>query len=245
MSGFTLAYALVFYFAVVVLVTGVAFKIRQFWSTPTPLKIPLMPAPMTQKGVAFRLAREVIYFESLFKSNKWIWIFGWVFHAAMAVALLRHLRYFTEPVWGWVVLIQPFGVYAGFAMMLGLAGLLVRRFVVARVRYITSPSDILFLLLLLAIGATGLSMKFVSPTDIIGLKAFMLGLMYFDWQPLPEDANLLIHLGLVISLMIIFPFSKLLHAPGLFFSPSRNQPDDVRMKRHPGAFEAENQARGA
>ena len=245
MPTVTVIYALLFYVATAILIVGLGFKIRQYWRTPQPLKIPTTPAPMNGSGEVVRMLREVVIFESLFKSNKWIWIFGWVFHAAMAVALLRHLRYFTEPVWGWVVLIQPFGVYAGFAMMLGLAGLLVRRFVVARVRYITSPSDILFLLLLLAIGATGLSMKFVSPTDIIGLKAFMLGLMYFDWQPLPEDANLLIHLGLVISLMIIFPFSKLLHAPGLFFSPSRNQPDDVRMKRHPGAFEAENQARGA
>ena len=194
---------------------------------------------MTQSGVAFRMLREVTIFESLFKSNKWIWIFGWVFHAALAVALLRHFRYFVEPVWGWVVLVQPFGVYAGFAMMLGLAGLLVRRIVVPRVRYITGPSDILFLVLLLAIGASGLSMKYVSPTDIIGLKAFMLGLMYFDWQPLPEDANLLIHLGLVITLMIVFPFSKLLHAPGVFFSPTRNQADDVRKKRHVAPWDEE------
>jgi hypothetical protein len=32
--------------------------------------------------------------------------------------------------------------------------------------------------------------------------------------------------------MIIFPYSKLLHMPGLFFSPSRNQVDNPREKRH-------------
>jgi nitrate reductase gamma subunit len=239
MSSVTVVYALLFYAATAILLIGLGRKIRQYWRTPAPLKIPTTPAPMTQSGVAFRMLREVTIFESLFKSNKWIWIFGWVFHAALAVALLRHFRYFVEPVWGWVVLVQPFGVYAGFAMMLGLAGLLVRRIVVPRVRYITGPSDILFLVLLLAIGASGLSMKYVSPTDIIGLKAFMLGLMYFDWQPLPEDANLLIHLGLVITLMIVFPFSKLLHAPGVFFSPTRNQADDVRKKRHVAPWDEE------
>jgi len=245
MSSVTIIYALLFYAATAILLLGLGHKILQYWRTPAPLKIPTTPAPMTQSGVAFRLLREVVIFESLFKSNKWIWIFGWVFHAALAVALLRHFRYFAEPVWGWVVLIQPFGIYAGFAMMLGLAGLLVRRIVVPRVRYITRPSDILFLVLLLAIGASGLSMKYVVPTDIIALKAFMLGLMYFDWQPLPTDVNLLIHLGLVIALMIIFPFSKLLHAPGLFFAPSRNQPDDVRLKRHAGLWESENASRGS
>jgi len=87
-------------------------------------------------------------------------------------------------------------------------------------------------LLLIGIAASGLLMKFVAHTDIISLKAFVLGLMYFDWQPIPTDPVLLIHLTLVLVLMIIFPFSKLLHAPGVFFSPSRNQVDNAREKRH-------------
>lgn len=232
MSFLTLAYALAFYFAVAVLVIGVGYKIRQFWSTPTPLKIPLMPAPLTQKGVALRLAREVIYFESLFKSNKWIWIFAVLFHAGLLLVVLRHLRYFTEPVWFWVVLVQPFGIYAGFAMVAGLLGLWARRFVVERIRYISSPSDHLMLALLVMIGLSGLAMKYVARTDIIALKAFCLGLLRFDLQPLPGDPVLLLHLGLVAALMIVFPFSKLLHVPGVFFSPSRNQVDDARDKRH-------------
>ena len=32
--------------------------------------------------------------------------------------------------------------------------------------------------------------------------------------------------------MIVFPFSKLVHAAGVFFSPSRNQIDDSRERRH-------------
>jgi nitrate reductase gamma subunit len=50
--------------------------------------------------------------------------------------------------------------------------------------------------------------------------------------PLPADPLLLVHLLLVAALMIIFPYSKLLHMPGLFFSPSRNQVDNPREKRH-------------
>ena len=44
--------------------------------------------------------------------------------------------------------------------------------------------------------------------------------MYFDLRPLPADPALLVHLTLVLTLMVVFPFSKLLHAPGVFFSPS-------------------------
>jgi len=42
----------------------------------------------------------------------------------------------------------------------------------------------------------------------------------------------LAHLGMVVLLMIIFPISKLMHAPGMFFSPSRTQVDNAREKRH-------------
>jgi nitrate reductase gamma subunit len=154
------------------------------------------------------------------------------FHAALLVALLGHLRYFTQPVWFWVVMLQPFAKYAAFALIAGLAGLWLRRLVVERVRYITSPSDHLMLALLAGIAASGMLMRFVAHTDIVALKAFVLGLLRFDWQPLPGDPILLVHLGLVAALMIVFPFSKLLHAPGIFFSPTRNQVDNPREKRH-------------
>jgi len=232
MSFLTIFFAFLFYFATAVLVGGIVFRVWVYFKTPAPLKIPTTPAPITRSGVAFRLFREVTLFESLFKSNKWIWIFGWMFHFALLLVLLRHLRYFTEPVWWWVELIQPFGKYAAFAMMAGLGGLLARRILVDRVRYITSPSDLLMLGLLFLIGISGAMMTFVSKADIINVKAFFLGLMRFDLQLFPAHPALVIHLFLVAGLMIIFPFSKLLHAPGVFFSPSRNQVDNPREKRH-------------
>jgi nitrate reductase gamma subunit len=238
MSALTIAYALLFYAATAVLVFGLAFKIRSYVGSPAPLKIPTTPAPMTSTGVGLRMAREVVLFESLFKANKWTWIFGWMFHAALALVLLRHLRYFQQPVWTPVVWVQAFGAYAGFALVAGLAGLWARRVLVDRVRYISTPSDHLHLALLLAIGLSGLSMRFVAHTDIVALKAFMLGLMRLDWQPLPSDPLLLLHLSLVALLMIVFPISKLLHAPGLFFSPTRNQVDNPREQRHLAAWAA-------
>ena len=238
MSALSLAYATLFYIATAVFVIGVGLKIRDYARTPAPLKIPTTPAPVTTGGVALRLAREVVFFESLFRSNKWTWIFGWMFHAALLLVLLRHVRYFQQPVWTPIVLVQAFGTYAGFAMVAGLAGLWARRFLVDRVRYISTPSDHLHLALLIAIGLTGLGMRFVARTDIVAVKAFMLGLMRLDIQPLPADPVLLVHLTLVALLMIVFPISKLLHAPGLFFSPTRNQADRSREARHVSAWAA-------
>ena len=232
MTVLSIAYAALFYAATAILVVGVALKIRSYAGTPAPLLIPTTPAPTTTGGVALRLTREVVFFESLFKGNKWTWLFGWMFHAALLLVLLRHVRYFQQPEWDVIVFIQPYGTYAGFAMVAGLGGLWARRFLVDRVRYISTPSDHLHLALLIAIGLSGLSMRFVKPTDIVAVKTFMLGLMRLDIQPLPTDPLLLLHLALVALLMIVFPISKLLHAPGLFFSPTRNQADTPREARH-------------
>lgn len=228
----TLFFAILFYVAAAVFVAGLAYKIVDFARTPAPLLIPTTPAPTSTPGVVFRMFREVAVFESLFKGNLWIWALAAAFHFGLALVLVRHLRYFTEPVWSWVAIAQPFGMYAGFAMAAGLAGLWARRFLVERIRYISTPSDHLMLVLLLVIAVTGLGMKFVVHTDIVAVKTFFLGLMAFDIQPLPAHPGLYIHLLCVALLMIVFPFSKLLHAPGIFFSPTRNQTDNPREARH-------------
>lgn len=231
MSAVTVIYALLFYAATAILVIGVGRKIFIYARTPQPLRIPTTPAPTTRIGVVARMVREVTVFESLFKSNKWTWLFGWVFHLCLFVELVWHLRYFLEPSPFFLAWLQWFINFTGYGMVAGLLGLWSRRVLVDRVRYISNPSDHLMLALLVAIGGSGLAMKFIVHTDIVSVKAFFLGLLRFDIQPLPADPVLLAHLALVATLMIVFPVSKLLHAPGVFFSPTRNQVDNPREKR--------------
>lgn len=226
--------------ATLVMIIGLFVKIKQYQSTPAPLKIPVTPAPKSTGGVVLRLAKEVIFFAALFRASKWTWLFGWMFHIALALAFLRHLRYVIDPegmlgfMWPLINLeiVQSFGKYAGFAMVIGLLGLFGRRIFVSRVRYISSPSDYLMLLLFMFIAFSGLIMSFVSHVDIVQVKVFMLGILNLDPQALPVSVPLLIHLILVSILALILPVSKLLHIPGVFYSPSRNQVDNPREKRH-------------
>ncbi len=246
MTFVSMFYGLLYWVATLVLIGGVAVKVRQYWMTPAPLKIPTTPAPVTQSGVVLRMLREVLWFESLFRSNKTLWLFAVLFHISLWLILIRHLRYFV-PMNELLVFLQPFGRYAGFTMVIGLAGLWARRFLVDRVRYISAPSDHLMLALLLSIGLSGLLMSFVAHTDIIQVKRFFSGLVTFGFlgaQGLPASPILLIHLFLVAVLMLVFPISKLLHAPGVFFSPTRNQVDNPREKRHvaPWALKLERQS---
>ncbi|MDT8283436.1 MAG: respiratory nitrate reductase subunit gamma, partial [Gammaproteobacteria bacterium] len=203
---------------------------------------------LTRKGVVYRFFTEVVLFNSLFRATKWTWIFGFIFHASLLLAFFRHLRYVISPnsfLWPLVnnMVVQSFGHYAGFAMLFGLLGLFGRRIFVDRVRYISSPSDYLMLVLIMGIAATGLSIVYVSHTDIVQLKAFIMGLFLLDWQDLPADPILLAHLTMVLFLAMIFPISKLLHAPGLFMAPTRYQVDNPREKRHLSPWGAEIEAK--
>jgi len=168
--------SLLLFIAVVVFLIGTLRRIYRYASTPAPLKIPTTPAPTTRSGVVLRLGREVVFFESLFKASKWTWLFGWLFHAGLFFVLLVHLRYFTEPVWSWVLVLSQFSRYFGAMMMFGLTGLLLRRFLVDRVRYISAPSDYLMLLFLMAIAGSGLMMRHVFHADIVQVKEFALSL---------------------------------------------------------------------
>ena len=162
----TVLYAILFYVATVLFIGGVARKIYIYAKTPAPLKIPTTPAPLTIPGVVWRIIKEITVFQSLFKANKWIWIFGWLFHFGLLLVLLRHLRYFIDPTWFWIDWVQPFGKYGSIAMVVGLLGLWARRFLVDRIRYISSPSDHLTLVLLISIGVTGMLMTFFIPINI-------------------------------------------------------------------------------
>src|SRR3989339_442498 len=102
MTSLTVIFTGLLYTATITLIAGLAYRIYEYSRTPAPLVIPTTPAPINSSGVVMRMAREVVLFESLFKSNKWIWVFGWLFHVGLALVLLRHIRYFQEPVWFWV-----------------------------------------------------------------------------------------------------------------------------------------------
>ncbi len=252
MSALSILYVILFYVAIITLIAGITNKILQYKRVPAPLKIAVTPAPLTKTGVVYRFFTEVVLFNSLFRATKWTWIFSFMFHASLLLAFFRHLRYVVSPdVFFWPLInnmvVMSFGHYAGFAMLVGLGGLFARRIFVDRVRYISSISDYLMLILIMGIATTGLLISYVAHTDIVQLKAFIMGLFLFDWQNLPSDTILLAHLTMVLALAMIFPVSKLLHAPGLFMSPTRYQIDNPREKRHlsPWGAELEKDGRNA
>jgi len=221
------------YGAGAVFVVGFLARLSKYAKAPSPLKIPTTPAPITNVGVVFRLLGDVILFKSLFKGNKWTWTGGIVFHYCFLLVVIRHLRYFLYPVAGWDMgVMQNVGVYAGIVLPIAVIYLLMRRTTVDRTMFVSSLADYFALALIFSIAVTGLLMKFYVRPFMVDVKGFMYGLVTLNPSAPPADPVFLLHITLVFTLMAYFPFSKLMHAGGVFFSPTRNQCDNPREKRH-------------
>lgn len=220
------------YAVAVIFVWGILSRFIIWLSSPNPLKIPTTPAPKTFSGVVARIAGEVVLFQSLFKADKKLWLGGWIFHVSFLLIVLRHLRYFLYPVPEWVMVFQTMGIYAGFTLVLALAYLLIRRLTIDRVNYVSSFMDYAVLLLLMLIGITGLTMKFIGRPNLVDIKAYILGLFSLSPEAMPDSTVFILHLLLFLLLLLYFPFSKLLHAGGVFISPTKTQTDTPVEKRH-------------
>ncbi|MFH1132072.1 MAG: sulfate reduction electron transfer complex DsrMKJOP subunit DsrM, partial [Pseudomonadota bacterium] len=214
--------------------------------------------PATKLQVLARVALEVLFFRSLLRNtrteltkdkkivfgpNKWLWLGGLAFHWTMLIVVIRHLRFFTEPVPRLIVWLQNLdgflqvgvpGVYiTSLLFVAAVTYLFIRRVLSPQLRYISLASDYFPLFLLLGIGVTGILLRHFIKTDIVGVKELTLGLLSFS-PAVPEGLHTLfyIHFFFVCSLFAYFPFSKLVHFTGVFLSPTRNMANNNRMLRH-------------
>ncbi len=218
------------YFAAFSFVAGLLWKFYGYLRTPMPYPHALTPAPKTEGGAVLRVLGDVTLFPNLFKADKWLWGGAWLFHVALAAVLFRHLRYFTYPVPGLVLYMESVALF--FGSLLGAAALFLfwRRLALPRTLYISNIPDYFALALLGVIAGSGLMVNYWLRVNIVDVKGFILGLMTFHPVEVPHHPLFLLHLLAVLILMIYFPFSKLLHAGGLLFSPSRHQPFQVQER---------------
>ena len=213
------------YLAVFDFVVGVIHRIRVWNRTPQPGKMTLFPAADgTVKGVL----AETLFFPSLFKGDKTLWIFSWVFHASLALVALGHLRVITGLIDSVMMsmgmsaegingLSATAGGAAGIVLMLTAALLLVRRFTIPRVREITVAPDVVALLLLLAIILSGNAMRFGAHFDLAETRVWAWSLLTFS-PTVPASGGFLLHAFFGFLLLMYIPFSKVMHFGGIFFT---------------------------
>lgn len=260
------------YAALAVFVAGLAYRVVKWARSPVPFRIPTtcgqqkslswmkadnLENPHNLMGLIGRMALEILFFRSLFRNtkaelkdgrlvyggNKWLWLAALAFHWSFLVVLIRHARFFLEPVPSCLVFLQhmdsvmqigvPALCISGAVLAAAVGYLLFRRLAEPQIRYISLPADYFPLFLILGIALTGILMRHFIKADLVGVKELAVGLATFH-PVVPEGIGVLfyIHLFLVCSLVAYFPFSKLMHMAGVFLSPTRNLVNNNRRVRH-------------
>jgi len=270
------------YVALLIFLVGFAYKVIDWSNSAVPFKIPTtggqqktlpwikhakVDCPATRWQVVGRMALEILTFRSLFRNTRmrlkegsklsyqleiFLWVGALAFHYAFLTVLIRHLRFFTDPVPFFVTLLENVdgffrieilypgiqfglpGVYLSGIVLLAAAGyLFLRRLFIRQSRYISLASDYFPLFLIFGIALTGILMRYVAKIDLTAAKELTMGLVTFHPTiPGGIGAIFYIHLFFVSVLLAYFPFSKLMHLGGVFLSPTRNLTTDTRARRH-------------
>lgn len=261
------------YLAVLLFLYGVISKLVGWARSPVPFRITTTAGqqqtlpwikqekfenPSSVGGVIVRMLLEIFLFRSLFRNTsarldsdgklsfrleKWLWLFALAFHYAFLTVILRHLRFFLEPVPACIKLLEtldgflqvglPGVMLSGVVLLLAVTFLFLRRLFIGRVRYISLASDYFPLFLIFGIAFSGLLMRYFTKASVVAIKKLAMGLVSFH-PVVPEGIGVIfyIHLFLVSVLLVYFPFSKLMHMGGIFLSPTRNMTGNTRAVRH-------------
>ncbi|WP_319408427.1 sulfate reduction electron transfer complex DsrMKJOP subunit DsrM [uncultured Desulfosarcina sp.] len=270
------------YLAVVLFVVGFSRRVMSWSRSAVPFRItttcgqqPSLPwfkqakidNPSSTFGVIVRMFLEIVCFRSLFRNTRmklaggtkmthqlelFLWVGALAFHYAFFAVVVRHLRFFTEPVPFFVTLIEQVdgfmrievlydavqaglpGVYmSGLVLLAAAFYLFLRRVFIPQVRYISLANDFFPLFLIMGIALSGIFMRYFTKVDIVSIKELTMGLVTFR-PTIPEGVSSLFfaHIFLVSILLAYFPFSKLMHLGGIFLSPTRNMTGNTRQVRH-------------
>ena len=264
---------LVPYVAVLIFIIGFVKKVMDWAKSPVPFRIPTtcgqqeslpwikqnkIDNPSTTGGVVLRMIFEILTFRSLFRNTKmdikedgtisyelelWLWLAALVFHYSFLAVVIRHMRFFLDPVPGCIALLEtldgffqiglPIVMLSGVGLLAAATYLFIRRLTIPQMKYISLAADYFPLFLIMAIAGTGLYMRYVARVDVVGIKEMTMGLVTLKPVVVSGVSGIVyVHLFLVCTLLAYFPFSKLMHAAGVFMSPTRNMANDSRKVRH-------------
>jgi nitrate reductase gamma subunit len=270
------------YMAIITFILGFAARVIGWSRSTVPFSIPTtggqqksfpwiqhakFDSPAAKWQVVVRMALEILTFRSLFRNTRmklkeggrlsyqleiFLWVGALAFHYAFLVVLIRHLRFFIEPVPVLVQIVEnvdsffrmeiiypafKFGLpdvfISGFVLLAAVSYLFLRRLFVRQVKYISIASDYFPLFLIFGIALSGIFMRYVTKVDVTAVKQLAMGLVTFR-PVIPEGVHpvFFVHIFFVSILLAYFPFSKLMHLGGIFLSPTRNMSTDTRARRH-------------
>ncbi len=214
------------YIAAAVFVIGMCRQIITWLRVPVPFPLTLLPADSTNIGRITAICRENLFFDSLRRGDKWLWLWALLLHISLAFIIIGHIAgiYYLAKQFTLVGLSDEasaslsawLGTIFGAVFFVALLVLFYRRMTIPEVKRLSDPADYFDLGLLSAIAVTGMYMRLVSDVDLTAVRVYMAGLFTLHSVPLPQHWVFISHFTLVNILLLYFPFSKLIHLAGSF-----------------------------
>jgi nitrate reductase gamma subunit len=179
---------------------------RVLWRILNVLERPaIVYAPGTKKtpvATTFKAVMEVLFLSRLARANPGLWIGEWGFHFSLVMVIIRHLGFVLNPVPGWVAVLRPAGVCAGYVLPFSLLYILIFKLTMEKKKYISSLNFFLLGVLLL-ISVTGVWMRAFTRPDVVLIKGYMLGVFRFSPGALPEGVFALFPVHLIAALVLL------------------------------------------
>ncbi len=123
---------------------------------------------------------------------------------SVVLVIMRHLRYFINPIPRWLWALQTPGIIAGCILPLSLLYIFINKLTAEKRHYVSSYNFFLLCLLLL-LSASGLLMLWAFPTDIVAVKIFMLGIFTFMPATAPDSLLFVSHFSIFLLFLAFLP----------------------------------------
>ncbi len=207
-------------------ISCIVFLVRLIWHVLSWIKAEKSPSvgsglESISMGTIAAAILDMVFMRRLLKTNRVLWLASWTFHMSLLLIILRHLWYFMDPVPDFIILMEPAGIKAGYALPFSLLLLLLLRIAAGRDRYI-SQYNIFLITVIFIISVTGLLMGIFFQPDVLDVKDFIAGILAFKPYALPDSFLFIIHFILVLILIPFLPF-HLITAPVITMEARRRE----------------------
>jgi nitrate reductase gamma subunit len=215
------------YIAAAVFLLGTCRQIITWLRVPVPFPLTLFPADSTNPGRMLAIGREILFFDSLRRGDRGLWLWALLLHISLVFIIIGHIAgiYYLTKQFTLVGLSDEasaslsawLGSVFGMVFFVALLVLFYRRITIPEVRRLSDPADYFVLGLLSAVAVTGMYMRLApGVVDLPAVRAYLAGLFTLHPVPIPRDWRFVSHFTLVNILLLYFPFSKLIHMVGIF-----------------------------
>jgi nitrate reductase gamma subunit len=210
------------YVAVAIFLWGIVSKLRRWLAVPSPFPLTAFPVPGSAPGRVLAFLKEMLFFNSLYRHNRLLWLLSWSMHLSLGLIIFGHILgiyYFGQQFTlvgmskeGSKALSHFLGIAAGVVFIVSLFVLTARRFYDTEARATSNLANYLELGLLLGIGLTGMGLRgTMTGPEFFLIRKYVAGLIMLHPAAMPVSPWFFWHFFFVNILLMYLPYSKLAH----------------------------------